>query len=92
MSTIKVEGIRLDTIIDIQVSGGFYSRLHQLLQSMAATVSPEEFQKMLLRITEGKAESALEYHIETLIVLIHEIEERAREQNKISKEDFTTED
>lgn len=84
MSTVKAEGIKLDEIIDIKISGGFYARLHQLLQQMASTMSPEDFQKEIQKIKDGKATDAASYHLETIIVLIKEVEDAAKEQGKIS--------
>jgi hypothetical protein len=89
---IKAEGIKLDVLIDIKVSGGFYARLHQLMQELASTVTPEEFQKVMQKVAAGKAETNLEYHLETLSVLIAEIEKEAKSQGKITMEEVEVPD
>lgn len=91
MSTIKAEGIKLDDLIDIKVSGGFYSRLHQLVQGMASTMTPEDFQKEIKKITDEKATEPFAYHLETILSLIAEIERSAKAQGKISVQEVDIE-
>lgn len=91
MSTIPVDAIKVDDIVTIQVSGGFYARLHQLLQSMSLRVKPEDFNRAIQSIKAGKADSEYAYHLETLTILIKEIETSAKDQGKISKIDVDPE-
>jgi hypothetical protein len=87
MPTVKAEGIKLDELIEIKVSGGFYARLHQMIQEMASTMSAQDFQKEVQKVAEGKTDTTFSYHLETILVLVHEIETAAKEQGKISKQD-----
>lgn len=88
----KAEGIPFTAIINIEVSGGFYARVHQLYYSLCNQASPEEFKQLLELIKQGKSnESPLAYHLETVMTLLLEIEDCAKKQDKINLVDLPQE-
>ena len=88
MGIVKAEGIKIDSIINVEISGGYYARLHQLLQSMMASVTPEQFSKALESIKAGSPTDPFAYHLETILTLINGVEAAAKEQGLISIADI----
>jgi hypothetical protein len=81
MRTLR--GIEVSAMVDIQVAGGFYGRLHQLLLNLGKQKSPEEFKAALEEIKAGPPKSEYSYHILTLLTLITEVENCAEKQGKM---------
>lgn len=80
----KAEAIPFDAVITIEVGGGFYGRLHQLLYALASFKTPEEFGKAIALIKEDKAnDDPYAYHLETILNLTSAIEEAAKKQGKL---------
>lgn len=86
---IEVETIPYDAKIKIEVPGSFYARLQQLVVHYSQSKPQEELLKAMQRLKENKqAESEFEYHIQTLTILIFEIENAAKEQKALKKEEI----
>jgi len=79
-----------DAIIDIKVNGSFYFRVTQLLMYMVGDKEPQRIAEIFQRISEGDIQEELEAHIETLSVLMNEIERQAKEQGKVEEIDPST--
>jgi hypothetical protein len=88
MSTIKYDAIPHDALIDLKISGHFYEQLKIALMSLCEAQKPEDLLKMFEKFkTPQPAEDSSEHNIHTLLVLIREIEVKAKEQGKtIEKE------
>lgn len=88
---ILIEGIPISALIDMKISGSFYSRLHQFLISYAQTKPIEEFTEIMnyLKVQGNEARNAYEFNLQTLQYLIHDLEQAARDQGKIEKKEFT---
>ena len=86
--TKQVETIPFDAIISLEVGGGMYARLHQLLMTMAATKTPEEFKELTPFLISGKERNGFEYNLVTIISLINGLEVSAKEQGKIKMTDL----
>lgn len=76
----QVEVIQPDKIVNIQVSGAFYARIHQLMYYFASKKSPEEFAKLLSEMSSREPLDNDEYHLLTTLCLLKEIEDKGREQ------------
>ena len=86
--TMPVDIIPYDSIIDIQVGGAFYGRIHELILYIAQQKEPQEFLKIMNELKEREPKEPFEFHMITLLALVREIEEKAKEQNKIQKKDI----
>lgn len=87
MSTriVSYPAIPEDVIIDIQISGLFYTQLVNNLLAIGDTIPPEEFKTImetLSKDTFSAPKDATELTIRSLTSLIYEIESKAHEQNK----------
>lgn len=75
--------IPFESIVKIEVSGGMYVRIVQLVQELGQEKGLEEFEKILKHLKNGKERNRFEYHLVTAISLLTEIEKQAAEQNVI---------
>lgn len=88
MAKHEVTGIKKDAIIKIEVGGGFYFRLAQFVTFYTArTWAAENLETTLEELQTRKPETDEEYHLITLMSLIHEIEESAKKQDMIITEE-----
>lgn len=74
-----------DAIIDIQVNGSFYYRVTQLLMSLLDNQEPERVKEIFERINNNNVQEILEANVETIAVLMNEIERCAKDQGKIQE-------
>lgn len=89
MAKKNISIIKLESLIDIKVSGAFYARIQDLLVYITSTADKETILKVADNIKNKKPiSSALEYNIETILTLINEIEIMAKEQNLISEQEI----
>lgn len=93
MSDVKlpehIDIIKNDAIINMNVSGEFYKRIRKLFDDYCKTKTPEELKAALDKIKNkviGKDDYA--YNIETMLILIAQIEKDGMVQDKISKAPF----
>lgn len=92
MTTEKISYLPDDTIVDIQVSGAFYKRLQTLLFSLTENIEAEDTQKIYKNAVDGKAETILEYNVETMLLICKEVEEKTTEQNLWEEEEVDLSD
>ena len=90
MSDVKlpeyIETIKYDAIIDIKVSGHFYKRIRKLFDNYCITKSPDDFKKALERIKSNNVgKDVFTIDIETILIIIAQIEKDGMTQGKISK-------
>lgn len=77
-----VETIPADAIVNVEISGGMYTRLHQLLLQIASEKSPDQLKDTLIRLKTEEPKTHGEYHLVSILALIFEIEKKAKEQGK----------
>lgn len=88
MAKHEVTGIKKDAIIKIEVGGGFYFRLAQFVTFYTSrTWTAEDLATTMKKLQDKKPESDEEYHLITLMSLVHEVEERAKEQDMLITEE-----
>jgi hypothetical protein len=73
MST-KTKVFPHDAIINVPISGAFYSRLVQLMLDMSSSKTKEELADLVERLKTEEPKESFEYHYLTLLVLIAEVE------------------
>lgn len=84
MSKVTYPSISPESIIDIQVSGGFYQQIVSAMMALANTRSQEDFKKALESIkADGPSKDYYDLTIVTLTALIYEIEAKAKAQDKL---------
>ncbi len=83
MENNKIEVIKMDAIIKIELSGSFYKNLQAVLFHLASYRESEEVTALIQKMNE-QSESAVydewETSMETLMILCAEVEEKAKEQ------------
>ena len=84
----QVEGLPLTAVVDVKISGSFYSRLHQMLMWHSQKEGLEKFTAALAELEAGEPKTEYAYHLETLLTLIFEIEKKGKEQNLIKQVDL----
>lgn len=89
MPTHKVETIPFDASVKMEIPGSFYARLQQLVVSYSSGKSLEEVQKAMKKLaTNEDPADEFEYHLHTLMILVHTIEKEAKKQNLTKLEDL----
>ena len=86
-----VEIIDQNAIVDIKISSSFYMRLQNVFNSLKEEKKIEEVENAFNQIREQKIEEKWIYDLETMLILLKEFQEKAKEQNatkKISKEEL----
>jgi|Wag4MinimDraft_6_1082665.scaffolds.fasta_scaffold125261_1 hypothetical protein len=83
MATIPT--IKEDSIITIQVNGSFYARVQHLIMYMLESLEPQRIQEIFEKINSNQIDEPLAAHIQTLVVLMNEIEREADSQGKIEE-------
>jgi len=79
-----VSTIKEDDIIDIKVNGSFYARVQALMFWMLEGKEPEYITEVFNKISENNIDDAYVAHLQTVVVLMREIEEQAKNQNKLT--------
>lgn len=79
-----IDAVKFESIIKIDISGAFYSRLCQLLNWYAHQKPLDEFTNEMASLKADKPPSEYAYHLETILTLIHSTEVAAKEQGKMS--------
>ena len=77
----KIEVLPLNTVVDIKVNGAFLTRVQALLMFLLKDLSKEDIAAMSEKIKAQTHTEALEFHYETLAILINDIEKSAKENN-----------
>lgn len=88
---LKGEGIKLEAIVSIDMSGAYCGRIQGLLAHLIGLMPPEEFQECIKQIADKTRTTSLftvnplYFHIETLLILINDIEVCSKKQGLIQK-------
>ena len=82
ISTIKEEDI-----IDIKVNGSFYARIQALMFYLLEGKEPQFITEVFEKINDNNIDDAYVAHLQTIVVLMREIEEEAKKQDKITEKD-----
>jgi hypothetical protein len=84
----QIETIPLKAIVELKVSGAFYSRMHQLLITFSAQKKPEEFAEILNRLKTEAPKDEYENHLWTLLTFMIDFEASAKLQDKMVMQDY----
>lgn len=90
-----VSTIKEDDIIDIKVNGSFYQRVQALMFYLLDGKDPQFITEVFEKIKNNTIDDEYVAHLQTVVVLMREIEEEAKKQEKITEkeiEEDTTED
>ncbi len=79
-----IENIPFDAIITIEVNGGFYARVVQLLLEMANNKDIKDLIQLMNELKTREPKDDFEYHLITVLSLVSTIEKKAKEQGKIA--------
>jgi hypothetical protein len=80
---MQVEILKRNELIDIQVSPGFVSRLHELLSWMISEQDREIVKQANERIAQDQELQEWDEHYKTVLSLVADIEDAAKSQNKV---------
>ena len=81
MAKHKIEAIPIDAKVNIVIPGSFYARLQQLTVHYSQSKPYEELVKAMEELKENKpTDSEFAYHVQTLTILMFEIEKAAKDQ------------
>lgn len=83
VSTIKEEDI-----IDIKVNGSFYARIQALMFYLLEDKEPQYVTEVFEKIKNNNIDDVYVAHLQTIVVLMREIEEQAKKQDKITDKDI----
>ena len=86
MSENTIETIPQDVLIKIEISGLFYNRLKSLFFYQSKTKSLEDFKLSLDKIKNNKVDDEYSSHLQTLLILIADLEAQAKEQKLLKLE------
>lgn len=78
MAQKTIETIPLDVMVTIEIGGGFYARLHQLKASILANVPEDQREVVIQELRKGGSSHPVAYHLETILALMRDIEDKAR--------------
>lgn len=77
--------IKEDSLIEITVNGSFYGRVQQLIMFLVEELEPERIQEIFDKINNNQIDEPLVAHVQTMAVLMNEIERSANEQGKVDQ-------
>lgn len=83
VSTIKEEDI-----IDIKVNGSFYARIQALMFYLLDGKEPQFITEVFEKIKNNQIDDEYVAHLQTVVVLMREIEEQAKQQDKITDKEI----
>lgn len=81
----KIEVIKPGSVIDIQIGTPYYQRLQDLATYFTHTVAPEELAAQIKSIKNDVKLSEFGVHLETILILLNEIERKAKEQGLVEE-------
>lgn len=86
----KVSYIPDDALMDIKVSGTFYRRMQALFIYLAEKKDIKQFLILYAALVKGKEPSSeYEFHLNTILSMIIEMEKVAKENNLVQEKDGT---
>lgn len=83
-----VNTIKEEDIIDIRVNGSFYARIQALMFYLLEGKEPQYITEVFEKIKNNTIDDAYVAHLQTIVVLMREIEEQAKNQDKITEKDI----
>ena len=83
MAKREIETLPYESIVDFKVSGAFYARIQNLFFNLSSEKSKEDYTACIKNISSNNITTNYEYDIQTLLILITEIESKAKEQGKM---------
>ena len=89
MATIPT--IKEDSVISIEVNGSFYARIQHLIIFLLEGLEPQRVQEIFDKIKNENIDEPLPAHVQTLVVLMNEIEREANKQGKIEQSEVPNE-
>ena len=89
MATIPT--IKEDSVISIEVNGSFYARIQHLIMFLLEGLEPQRVQEIFDKINNENIDEPLPAHVQTLVVLMNEIEREANKQGKIEQTEVPNE-
>lgn len=82
----QVDTIPFDSVVTIEISGGYYTRIVQLLLEMAGSKDIKDLTALMNELKTREPKDDFEYHLITVLTLVSTIEKKAKEQGVITKE------
>lgn len=82
-----ISTIKEDDIIDIKVNGSFYARVQALMFYLLDGKDPEFVTEVFEKIKNNEIDDPYVAHLQSVVVLMREIEEQAKKQDKITEKD-----
>jgi hypothetical protein len=79
----ELQTIKLNAIIDIQVSQSYYVQLQSIVVSLIKSLKPEELKESLKNIENNANKTLLDDVLKVLSTLLVDIEINAKNQNKL---------
>ena len=83
-----VNTIKEEDIIDIKVNGSFYARIQALMFYLLEDKEPQYITEVFEKIKNNNIDDVYVAHLQTVVVLMREIEEQAKNQDKITEKDI----
>lgn len=84
----EIEVIKYETIIPIQISGFFYSRMQQVVQELVKGKTKDELQAAYKEIENKAITQDWITALETMFIFCNEFEKNAKEKNLVVKEEI----
>lgn len=78
-------------MISIEVNGSFYARIQHLIMFLLEGLEPQRVQEIFDKINNEQIDEPLPAHVQTLVVLMNEIEREANKQGKIEQTEVPNE-
>lgn len=86
---IKVDTIPFDAKVKLEIPGSFYARIQQLVVHYSQSRPNDELVAAMQALAKNEqAKNEFEYHVQTLTILIWEIEKAAKEQGCLKAEEI----
>jgi predicted DNA-binding protein len=82
---MKVEQIKVKSLISLQVSVDFYQRLQDLAVYLSNTASPEVLKEVIDKVSTNQELDEFQTSLETIWILIKTLENNAKEQQLIEE-------
>lgn len=85
---MKIEQIKANAIIKLEFSTGFVLRLQDLVVSYQETFDPKTLKAIFKKIQHDEELTPLESNLETLLILVNDLEKAARVQGFVEVVDI----
>ena len=85
---MKVKVVPYDKVITIKMSGAFIGRLQEMGLQAMSTHEPEKIEEALKKIRDEAVDDNVSFTLETMIMLLNEIDRACTEQGVIVTEEI----